>query len=624
MLSTALSGFAFSSHAVSFQSFAFTDMAVDIPGESLEIQRVRPLNSLSFEAAPVINASGDIAFWSGLKQQSNGATFGDAIWSYRQGVLAPVAVAGDALPGVSGATYDAFLGRRIIIDGDGNVAYGAQVDLDTGGTIRALGVGGQTAPRIAVIEGQTVPQVDPLSPAFGFEFETIGFGINFLNPYSGDEYVFNGNNLAFHARIGDPDSNATFVPALYVERPRGLMPTELELMARSGADTSFIPSSEVGAISRSGEGFFRTFIKANDSDPSFSALVSYTADISIVARTGTDSGTGAFGSLNQNAGFNQNAQSAFAARFSGLADSDSGIFKSNDPDGTVVTEGIIAAGTPDLSGDGVPDFVFHDFISVEPLLNANGNVLFKHFARTPDGSMTKTGIWSDRTGSLTGLDLIAMEDEQAVGLEEGATYENIAPGGASDLVINGNDDIAFVAQVRRADNSLDWGLWAERNGELELIVVTGQSITLPDGTTFDVTAIDFAGGSGNQDGRPSGFSDNGQIVFRADGIGTTFSALFQTGLAIPGDANNDGAVNLIDLDILGQNWMQNAGGAGGDFNGDGIVNLIDLDILGQNWLTETSFESAVAASGIAVPEPGSIAALLSGLMLLNTRRSRRP
>jgi subtilase family serine protease len=52
----------------------------------------------------------------------------------------------------------------------------------------------------------------------------------------------------------------------------------------------------------------------------------------------------------------------------------------------------------------------------------------------------------------------------------------------------------------------------------------------------------------------------------------------------PGDANNDGSINLADFSILNNNWgLSNRTLAQGDFNGDGLVNLADFSILNNNW-----------------------------------------
>ncbi|MEM9295252.1 MAG: family 16 glycosylhydrolase [Planctomycetota bacterium] len=82
---------------------------------------------------------------------------------------------------------------------------------------------------------------------------------------------------------------------------------------------------------------------------------------------------------------------------------------------------------------------------------------------------------------------------------------------------------------------------------------------------------------------------------------------------LPGDANGDGVVDLLDFDILAQNFGRGAGigPSGGDFNSDAFVNLLDFDILAQ------SFGSASAAS---VPEPASLAVLLAGALAAGRRR----
>ncbi|MEO0530470.1 MAG: hypothetical protein AAF266_07795 [Planctomycetota bacterium] len=83
--------------------------------------------------------------------------------------------------------------------------------------------------------------------------------------------------------------------------------------------------------------------------------------------------------------------------------------------------------------------------------------------------------------------------------------------------------------------------------------------------------------------------------------------------SLPGDANGDGSVDLLDLDILGSNFGTTpATFASGDFNGDNVVDLLDLDILGSN------FGTSNAAS--AIPEASS--GLLSILTLAFAVRRR--
>ncbi len=82
-----------------------------------------------------------------------------------------------------------------------------------------------------------------------------------------------------------------------------------------------------------------------------------------------------------------------------------------------------------------------------------------------------------------------------------------------------------------------------------------------------------------------------------------------------GDANLDGAVDLLDLNRLGMNWANEGGWGEGDYNGDGLIDLLDLNLLGINW----GFTGGGAAP--AVPEPASV--LLLGLGALALSRKRR-
>jgi hypothetical protein len=52
----------------------------------------------------------------------------------------------------------------------------------------------------------------------------------------------------------------------------------------------------------------------------------------------------------------------------------------------------------------------------------------------------------------------------------------------------------------------------------------------------------------------------------------------------PGDANNDGSINALDLNIFSFNYGKSGMTfAQGDFNGDGTINALDVNILSFNW-----------------------------------------
>ncbi len=91
-----------------------------------------------------------------------------------------------------------------------------------------------------------------------------------------------------------------------------------------------------------------------------------------------------------------------------------------------------------------------------------------------------------------------------------------------------------------------------------------------------------------------------------------------------GDANNDGQINLADLQILGDHWQ--ASGvtwAQGDFTGDRVVNLADLQVLGDFWGfgigADLSFDEALQLVGLSIPEPGVLSLMLGAWLLVSYR-----
>ena len=74
---------------------------------------------------------------------------------------------------------------------------------------------------------------------------------------------------------------------------------------------------------------------------------------------------------------------------------------------------------------------------------------------------------------------------------------------------------------------------------------------------------------------------------------------------LPGDANNDGVVNQLDLNTVIDNWqVSGVGWADGDFNDDGVVNQLDLNLAIDNW------QSTGSATFASVPEPASLVLFL--------------
>ncbi len=51
----------------------------------------------------------------------------------------------------------------------------------------------------------------------------------------------------------------------------------------------------------------------------------------------------------------------------------------------------------------------------------------------------------------------------------------------------------------------------------------------------------------------------------------------------PGDLNLDGRVDLLDLQMLSQDWLKQGPGLGSDLDGSGRVDLGDFGTMGENW-----------------------------------------
>jgi len=491
---------------------------------------------------PVINARGDIAFATDLSAPNSQFGNTGSIWFTEEGLLLPLAIEGDPTPEAngSGRTY-ASMGERVLIDDAGHVAFGSSIEGGGGANGLGLFAQGPDGLRTVVREGEALPQDDPVSPVFGHRFDDLGFPTNFASPYSGHEYLFAGGRAAFSAEADtdDPDSTVDRVRGYWSERPN-LFDRELQVLVRDGEDTDFSNISTFGqpsAISGRGETIFTASASVPDDggagEKTVQAILSDAGgSVKFIAQTGSEAGGDvSFDRLGGRPSINDAGNAAFRAGFDDLpGDEDSGLFKQTPLQaGILVAEGTVAPGTADTSGDGTPDFVFADFAndSSSPLINKNGNVVFNAVVRRPDGSDPRRGIWTDREGGLLQLELIALVGEQAPGLPEGTVFTSL--GAAEEgLVINANDDVAFTAGFEAPDETQGRGIWAERDGELRLVVkrvfvsgdqdlVVSDEIRLPDGEMLEVDGIGFAGGSGNEDGRMSGFSDEGEIVFAADG-----------------------------------------------------------------------------------------------------------
>jgi len=462
--------------------------------------------------APVVNRRGGILLFAQLSEPGGGPGLRSSALLLDGDVLSLVAAEDQQIPDLAGgdATVVA-VDPRVLLDDGGRAALFALVDVPDEGLregVWATDAAGDL--RLVVREGQVLPQNDPVSPVFGWEFSDL----------TADDVYFGGGRTGFLATAADPADPFDTVAGIWSERPT-VWPRELRVVARDGADTDFSGTSP-SAVNGRGETVFRANVPGGQSIWSESGGV-----LAQVAQVGSDAGGDVTFSSFGEPDMNDNGNTAWRASFSDHPDgAANGLWKQMPlTAGVIVVEGIVAPGMPDVNGDGVPDYVFGSFANdrFRPLVNRDGHVAFLAQVRTPDFSDQLTGIWTDRNGGLDLLEAVALEGDHPPGLPPDAVFTTFD---RYSLVINSHGEIAFKAGWERPGTTTAWGIWAERDGALELVASAvlsgadgGDLIQLPGGATFEAELLFFAGGSGNQDGRPSGFSDTGDVVYRAAEVG---------------------------------------------------------------------------------------------------------
>ena len=152
-----------------------------------------------------------------------------------------------------------------------------------------------------------------------------------------------------------------------------------------------------------------------------------------------------------------------------------------------------------------------DFFS-ERVMNGRGEVAFMAAA----GGVT--GIWSEGGGN--GLHRVAQALFPAPGFSSGVTFYSFSY--LDGPAVNARGQVAFRSYVTGpgVNNEFLSGIWAEdTGGVLRLIVRRGQLLdvsTDPNAPIFKTVAdVFFAGRTGNEDSRRSGFNDLGQVAFLA-------------------------------------------------------------------------------------------------------------
>jgi hypothetical protein len=443
---------------------------------------------------PVLNEAGLTAFF--------GTAGSQGVWSEGSGTLVDVARVGGQVPGIANATF-VTLGPRLILNDRGHIAFPGFVSgpgiVNSGLSANARGVWRQIASGL-VLSGR---EGDAISGDPNGHLNFSRFKGPALN---------NNDDVSFVATM--LDFSGSGVGDIIVSRPA----TDNRIIAVSGTST---PGLDAPAV-------FDSFVFSSGSP----AL------------------------------FNDNSQTAFLAQVGGGVPFTAGIWS-----GRANNLHLLAA--VNIQPPGLPSgwrfFGFGD-----PSLNNAGHTVFHAISEFNNTASTRTGaIWSDRSGSLA---IVAMTGNQAPGLDPSISLGNMRASTSSPSpVINHNNRIAYSAQLTglvttandsaifsdgfgvfapvaregdavprggaavfldvsqvapsinlngqvafSAQTSIGSGVFAQDlSGILRSIVLTGDSLEVVPGDFRTVSSVAFVSGAGNEDGRESAFSDQGQIAFRA-------------------------------------------------------------------------------------------------------------
>ncbi|MEM7682693.1 MAG: dockerin type I domain-containing protein [Planctomycetota bacterium] len=292
-------------------------------------------------------------------------------------------------------------------------------------------------------------------------------------------------------------------------------------------------------------------------------------------------------------------------------------------DGVVTNDGVIRTGA-EPSYDGLGVIGSATLTGSGELVMSGGNAGIRNNGVTQlthEGGHTIRGHGTIDVGFVNHGTLFADSAAGSISVVDSTltTFTLDTPTGVMAVRLDGPgfaDSGAFVFNT----NAIDLG------GVLKLVAGENLDVQVGDVYTF-FSSTGVSGSLGDTVFAAVDLSEAGPYSFDVIYTDNTVSVLV-TGVLLPGDANGDGVVDLLDFDILAQNFGAPGNGLGipngvadGDFNGDGAVDLLDFDTLAQNFGSSSPASVPGAIPG-AVPEPASLATLgLGGLWAARRRRS---
>jgi hypothetical protein len=212
--------------------------------------------------------------------------------------------------------------------------------------------------------------------------------------------------------------------------------------------------------------------------------------------------------------FNNAGQVAFS-------DTNNGVW--SDASGTLALVARLGSQAPGMP-DGVNFASFNSLVLNRVVMNNAGHTAFS--ATTTTGS----GVWSEGSGSLA---LVAHSGNQAPGTPIGVNFGGFTGNNPS---LNDAGQTAFQAGLTGSGVSPtnNFGIWAtDLTGALQLIARTGDLLEVGPCDFRTISLLRFRGETGNSDGRPSAFNNQGQLAFFARFTDGTSGIFVSNRVAIP-------------------------------------------------------------------------------------------
>jgi hypothetical protein len=453
----------------------------------------------NFFRSPVLNRNGQVAFTASSAGPSGE---GVGIWSEGAGNLALIARRGMSAPGTD-VNFSILLDP--LISSGGQTAFPAVLSGPGVTVANRAGFWSDASGILQLVarEGSPAPNA-----ADGTQFARIGSEAGLFNPIGLTLGIDDAGRPAFFAGLNGPSVDTSNDETIWSARTGSL-----NLVAREGSPAPAIAGNddwgELGSpvfVNGIGQLAFAARIGPDWEGGTGSIWTELDGVFRQVASEGsavpgTPAGT-TFGSFIDLA-LNNAGDTAIIAEIGDGPDvsttNDTGVWAERAGNlRLVIREGDAA---PGVAGATFRPY-YPDFLARRLVMNSHGDTAFFGAVDSPTATVT-SGIWSEGGGDLH---LVALKGLPAPGTDPGTNFNSFRP-----PVLNASGHVAFQADLQ--DGST--GVWVEGSNGLELVVRTRQQFEVAPGDIRTIEELDFSGGSGNEDGRRSGFNDFGQLVFRA-------------------------------------------------------------------------------------------------------------